>query len=181
MNKISSIPPGVLFFTSPTLLVKKGEKDEKIKKVALRIASIVVNILLIGIAYFISIEIREKVEREIGCQMAQKTRGASESLEETNKKALPPCSTDELMNNPSQPPLEKETMDTIINHLSNFYEEYHSKNADKPNIVKEYILKLEAIGKINRQVCKKIVDFATVITLDSDEIQNINTLFSRSE
>lgn len=89
MNKISSIPPGVLFFTSPTLLVKKGVKDEKIKKKALLIASIVVNILLIGIAFFISIEIREKVERDIASHMAKNTRCASESLDETNKIAPP--------------------------------------------------------------------------------------------
>jgi hypothetical protein len=85
------------------------------------------------------------------------------------------------MNNPSQPPLEEETINTVITHLSHFYEEYDSKNADKPNIVKEYILKLENIGKINKQVCEKIVDFATVIKLDSDDIQYINTVFSRSE
>lgn len=85
------------------------------------------------------------------------------------------------MNNPSQPPLEKTTMDIIINHLKDFYEKYHSENADKPNIVKEYISILGTIGRINRHECEKIVDFATVMTLDSEEIQNINTLFSRSE
>ena len=122
MNNIPSIPPAVLFFTSPTFLVKNGAKDEKIKKVALCIASIVVNILLIGIAYFISMEIREKVEREIGRQMAEKTIPLSKSLDETNSTAHNPCLIDESINNrPPQAPLEEETMKAIINYLSHFY------------------------------------------------------------